>query len=50
MKAAQRSGPYNCFIDNDEFHYSLHVYRFERKRESESSKSGGKFGKGLMSN
>ena len=50
MRGPQRSRSYNCFIDNDESHYSVHVYRFERKRENESSKSGGKFRKGLMSN
>ena len=50
MKGPQKSGPYYHVIDNEKFHDSVHEDRCERKRENESSKSGGKFRKGLMSN
>ena len=50
MKGPQRSGPYYHVIDNEKFHDSVHEDRCERKRENESSKLGGKFRKGLMSN
>ena len=50
MKDPQSSRPYHHFIDNKEFQESVHVDWCERKRENESSKLGGKFRKGLMSN